>query len=98
VSSNNASIRDNIASKFGKVNLPNRMQKEPLNVTTVKKVLSPIPPHLSKKILEKSKIHQYILVSKDKDTPFLLLSYAQAVMNIVMRAPERKEFPMHLNI
>jgi len=44
----------------------------------IKKVLSPILPHPSKKVLEKSKMHQHILMSKGKDMPFPLLSYAQA--------------------
>jgi len=57
LSSNNASIRDNVVSKFGKVKLPNRMQKKPLNVTTVKKIPSSILPCPSKKVLEKSKMH-----------------------------------------
>jgi len=97
VSSNNASIRDNITLKFGKVNFPNRMQKEPLNVTMVKKVLPPIPPCPLKKVLEKSKMHQCILTSKGKDMLSPLLSYAQATYQALNILKIKKAFPVLLD-
>jgi len=53
------------------------MQKKPLNITMVKKIPPPILLCLSKKVLEKSKMHQCILMFKGKDMPSPPLFYAQ---------------------
>jgi len=42
LSSNDITIRDNIAANFGKINYPIKAQKEYQNITSVKKILSSI--------------------------------------------------------
>ena len=57
MTANKSSIRDNITKEFGKSTkpLPSANTRYGPHVT---KVPSPIPPHPSKEILEKSKAHQ----------------------------------------
>jgi len=63
----------------------------------VKKVPPPILPHPSKKILEKSKIYQCILVSKGKDMPSPPLSYAQAIYQASNILKIKEAFPALLD-
>ena len=78
ITSDDTSIRDNIASKFGKVKVP-PIKGIALNDSAVKKIPSPIPPRLSKKELEKAKNCMKNASGRRKDSS--PLTYAQATLS-----------------
>lgn len=86
----NISIRDNIASKFGKVKVP-FVKDIALNDSAVKKVPPPIPPCLSKKELEKEKNCIKNALGKKKDSSPLI--YAQATLSASNILKIKEAFP-----
>jgi len=88
--SDDTPIRDNIMTKFSKVNIPPAKGGDPNNCT-VKKVPPPIPPRLSKKELEKARITLRNAAGKTKNSS--PLSYAQATSSASNILKIKEAFP-----
>ena len=90
ITSDNISVRDKIASKFRTAKVPSS-KGIVLNDSLVKKVLSPIPPYLSKEELEKAKSHSKNTSGRKKNSS--TLSYAQATSSISNILKIKEAFP-----
>jgi len=96
---NKTFIRDNFAKEFGKTTKPSPSANIRYG-THITKVPSPIPPCLSREILEKSKAHQQKISTEEKSP----LSYAQIASNVTnalkikeafLALPNKKVLEMH---
>ena len=94
-SSENTSIRDNISTHFGNIQIRDEAEKNTAYPKTsiIKKIPPPIPPRPSKEQMESLKKHQEACMTKGKSSLSPPMSYAQATNSVASILKIKEAFP-----